>query len=132
MEVVSIPVGLEDLRTQIEQFATAYVLTVSDDGRAHSVAVSVGWKGDELVVPAGRTTSRNAAARPLVSLLWPPTTAEGYSLIVDATFVAGAEIPGGHELTLRPTKAVLHRPAPSGVGSDCKPVFSGERSGERV
>ena len=94
--------------------------------------VSVGWRGDELVVPAGRTTSRNATARPLVALLWPPTTAEGYSLIVDATFVAGAEIPGGHELTLRPTKAVLHRPAPSGVGSDCKPVFSGERSGERV
>jgi hypothetical protein len=129
---MSIAVGLDELRTQIEQFATPYVLTVSDDGRAHSVAVSVGWRGDDLVVPAGRTTSRNATTRPLVALLWPPTTADGYSLIVDATFVAGAEIPGGQELTLRPTKAVLHRAAPSGVGSDCTPVFSAERSGEGV
>ena len=84
------------------------------------------------MVPAGRTTSRNATARPLVALLWPPTTADGYSLIVDASFVTAVEIAGGHELTLRPTKAVLHRPAPSGVGSDCTPVFSAERSGEGV
>jgi hypothetical protein len=132
VEDMSIAVELEELRAQIEQFGTAYVLTVSDDGRAHSVAVSVGWRGDELVVPAGRTTSRNATARPLVALLWPPTTADGYSLIVDATFVAGVEIPGGHELTVHPTKAVLHRPAPSGVGSDCKPVLASERSGERI
>ncbi len=129
---MSIAVGLDELRAQIEHFGTAYVLTVSDDGRAHSVAVSVGWRGDDLVVPAGRTTSRNATARPLVALLWPPTTADAYSLIVDATFVAGAEIEGGQELTLRPTKAVLHRPAPSGVGSDCTPVFSVERSGKGV
>jgi hypothetical protein len=131
---MSIAVGLDELRAQIEQFGTAYVLTVSDDGRAHSVAVSVGWRGDDLVVPAGRTTSRNATARPLVALLWPPTAADadGYSLIVDATFVASAEIEGGHELTLRPTKAVLHRAAPSGVGSDCTPVFSVEHSGKGV
>ena len=129
---MSIAVGLDELREQMAEFGPAYVLTVSDDGRAHSVAVSVEWRGAELVVPAGRTTSRNATARPLVALLWPATTTDGYSLIVDATFVAGAEIPGGHELTLRPTKAVLHRPAPSGVGSDCQPVFSSERSGERV
>src|SRR5215470_12466764 len=107
---MSIAVGLDELRDHMAKFGAAYVLTVSDDGRAHSVAVSVEWRGDELVVPAGRTTSRNATARPLVALLWPPTTTDGYSLIVDATFVAGAEIPGGHELTLRPTKAVLHRP----------------------
>jgi hypothetical protein len=128
---VSIAVGLDELRAQIENFATVYVLTVSDDGRAHSVAVSVGWEGDDLVVPAGRTTSRNATARPLVSLLWPPSPTGGYSLIVDATFVASREIEGGHELRLRPTKAVLHRPAPSGVGSDCTTVFA-VRSGEGV
>jgi hypothetical protein len=33
---------------------------------------------------------------------------------------------------VHPTKAVLHRPAPSGVGSDCKPVLASERSGERI
>ena len=123
---MSIAVGLDELRAQIENFDTAYVLTVSDDGRAHSVAVSVGGAGDDLVVPAGRTSTRNATARPLVALLWPPSPPGGYSLIVDAELVGSAEIEGGHELTLRPTKAVLHRPAPSGVGSDCTTVFSGE------
>jgi hypothetical protein len=125
---VSIAVGLDELRAQTDHFDTAYLLTVSDDGRAHSVAVAVGWAGDDLVVPAGRTSTHNATARPLVSLLWPPSPPAGYSLIVDATFVGSGEVEGGHQLTLRPTKAVLHRPAPSGVGSDCTPVFSSERS----
>ncbi len=70
---VSIAVGLDELRARIEEFTTdAYLLTVSDDDRAHSVAVPVRWDGDALVVPAGRTTRRNARARPLVALLWPP------------------------------------------------------------
>jgi hypothetical protein len=129
---VSIAVGFDELRAQIESFTTAYVLTVSEDGRAHSVAVSVAWAGDDLVVPAGRTTTRNATERPLVALLWPPSTRDGYSLIVDAAFVDSREIEGGHELRLRPTKAVLHRPAPSGVGSDCTTVFSVERSGKGI
>ena len=124
---MSIKVELDELRTQIEAFATdAYLLTVSDDGRAHSVAVSVRWEGDDLVVPAGRTTAANARERHLVALLWPPPERGGYSLIIDADVVRTREIEGGHEVMLRPTKAVLHRPAPSGVGSDCTTVFSGE------
>jgi hypothetical protein len=113
-DAVSIPVALEELRDQIDAFATdAYLLTVRDDGRAHSVAVPVGWKGDELVVPAGTTTAANASARPLVALLWPPPERGGYSLIVDATVMSTAAVDGGHEVTLQPTRAVLHRPAPS-------------------
>jgi hypothetical protein len=121
---VSIAVELDELRAQIVAFATdAYLLTVSEDGRAHSVAVPVRWESDDLVAPAGNTTAANARARPLVALLWPPPERGGYSLIVDATVVATAELDGGHEVTLRPTRAVLHRPAPSGTGSDCAPVL---------
>ena len=119
---MSIAVGLDELRGQIAAFTTdAYLLTVGDDGRAHSVAVPVRWEGDELVVPGGNTTTANAAARPLVALLWPPPERGGYSLIVDATVTGTGEADGGHEVTLRPTRAVLHRPAPSG-GNDCAPV----------
>jgi len=105
---------------------------VSDDGRAHSVAVAPHWDGDELVVPAGKTTARNARARPLVALLWPPVDGPSYSLIVDGTVAGTNEIEGGHEVRVRPTKAVLHRTAPSGIGSDCSTVFAGEVSGERI
>jgi Pyridoxamine 5'-phosphate oxidase len=122
--LVSIAVSLDELRAQMEEFSTdAYLLTVRDDGRAHSVAVPVRWVGDTLVVPAGATTAANAAARPLVALLWPPPERGGYSLIVDADVVATAEVDGGHEVTLRPTRGVLHRPAPSGTGNDCSPLL---------
>jgi hypothetical protein len=119
---VSIAVGLDELRTRIEEFTTdAYLLTVSDDGRSHSVAVPVRWDGDALVVPAGRTTSRNARARPLVALLWPPPERGGFSLIVDADATRVDD--DTEAIWLAPTRAVLHRPAPSGTGSDCEPVL---------
>jgi hypothetical protein len=116
---MSIAVSLDELRHRMEEFTTdAYFLTVRDDGRAHSVAVPVRWEGDDLVVPAGNTTTRNATARPLVALLWPPPERGGYSLIVDATVIATS----AGEVRMQPTNAVLHRPAPDGTGSDCAPV----------
>jgi len=116
---MSIAVGLDELRAKIDEFTTdAYLLTVSDDGRAHSVAVPVRWDGDELVIDAGGTTRRNATVRPLVALLWPPPERGGFSLIVDAT----ATRVDDERVWLEPTRAVLHRPAP-GAGSDCAPVL---------
>jgi hypothetical protein len=114
-------VGLEELRSKIDEFDTdAYLLTVSDDGRAHSVAVSVAWQDDVLVVPGGGTTRRNATARPLVALLWPPAARGDLSLIVDAEV---QRVDDAAELVvLAPTRAVLHRPAPGG-GSDCAPML---------
>jgi len=124
---VSIAVGLDELRRKIDVLGTdPYLLTVGDDGRAHSVAVPVRWSGDEVAVPAGNTTTANAVARPLVALLWPPAARGEFSLIVDATFVRTTETDDAHQLILRPTKAVLHRPAPSGTGNECAPVVSGE------
>ena len=117
---MSIPVGLDELRARIEEFDTdAYLLTVGDDGRAHSVAVTTTWEGDTVVVPGGRTTVANAEARALVALLWPPAERGGYSLIVDANVLRADD----GRVRLQPTRAVLHRPAPSGDGSDCAPVL---------
>ena len=106
---MSIAVALDELPAKIDEYPTdAYLLTVGDDGRAHTVAVVARWVGDELVVPAGNTTARNATARPSVALLWPPAGRGGFSLIVDAD----ARV-DGNQITLRPTKAVLHRPPSS-------------------
>src|SRR5487761_1183620 len=138
---MSVMVPLEELRSELEHRSNAaYLLTVRDDGRPHCVAVTLEWRGDELVMGAGTTSAHNAAARRQVTLLSPPAAGlaprgvgsaddpqPGYSLIVDgevpAPFAPGA---AGGEVTVRPTHAVLHRPAVSPAGGrlhDCVPVL---------
>jgi hypothetical protein len=111
---------LDGLREQTARFGdSAYVITVTDDGKPHAVAVTVGWDDDTLTFGAGRTTTANAAERPDVALLWPPVEPGGYSLIVDGC-AARRQGASGDGLVVRPTRAVLHRPAPAGSpGSDC-------------
>ena len=128
---MSISVELDGLRDAIADTDRApYLLTVADDGRPHSVAVACEWRGDELSIAVGNRTLANARARELVSLLWAPREPGGYSLIVDATVTStrgsGA---GDNDLIVRPTRAVLHRPAaPTGAeagacGADCVPLL---------
>jgi len=130
---MTVPVELARLNEAInEQGTTGYLLTVGPDGRAHSVATELRWDAEVLVAYPGNSTLANAAARPLVALLWPPAAQGGYSLIVDADVVETAGSGSGdNRLVLRPTKAVLHRPAAGEPGevrdgcvSDCVPVYS--------
>ena len=129
---MSQPVSLERLRQEVARHeCPAYLLTVGPDGRPHSVALTPAWSGDELVMAPGNSSVANAEARRLVSLLWPPAEPGGYSLIVDATVTeASAGGRGDNVLSVRPTKAVLHRPAAapdpdgSASGSDCLPLYS--------
>lgn len=122
---MSIPVAIDDLVEATGERGWAYFLSVRDDLRPHVVAVTPTWDADVLTIEVGRGTSRNAAARPMVSLCYPPTEPDGYSLIVDGT----AEVPAEGTVRFSPTGAVLHRPAASGsngsatgCGSDCEPV----------
>jgi hypothetical protein len=126
---MSVPVGIESLRAEVTRFGTApYLLTVAADGRPHSVSVSVAWEGDELVAKCGSRTLANVAARPLVSLLWAPAEAGGYSLIVDGDGAVRGEGDDARAV-IRPTKGVMHRPAagpvPEGApcSDDCKPLL---------
>jgi hypothetical protein len=126
---VSISVALERLRAESRRFGgAAYLLTVSDDGRPHSVSVSVAWEGDALVAKAGRHSLANVATRPLVSLLWAPGEAGGYSLIVDGDgSVSG--VGDDARVVVRPTRGVLHRAAAAplagapGCSADCVPLL---------
>jgi hypothetical protein len=128
---MSIGVELEELRSALETLERPpYLLTVGDDGRAHSVAVAWEWHDDEIDCAVGNRTLANARSRPDVSLLWAPNDAGGYSLIVDATVTATAGTGSGDNVVrVRPTRAVLHRPAPdgavlaSGCGADCVPLL---------
>lgn len=104
----------------------AYLVTVSDRGGPHTVYTTARWEAGMFVAEAGATTSANAAARPMVSLLYPVRAAGDYSLIIDgvATVEPG---PAGSRVRVRPTKAVLHRHGPppdpaSACGADCVPL----------
>jgi hypothetical protein len=126
---MSLPVELEHLREAIAATDRApYLLTVGDDERPHSVAATWDWQGDELALPVGNRTLTNARARGLISLLWPPSEPSGYSLIVDGdvTHTEGTGA-GDNLMRVRPTRAVLHRPAAgpteSPCGADCIPVL---------
>lgn len=109
---MSVPVELTELRDAIaKQAGFAYVMTVSDDQRAHAVALVPELRGNVLVCEGGNTTCRNATARSAISLVWPPRTEGDFSLIVDGEAQVTDNV-----LTVTPTRAVFHRAA------GCAPV----------
>jgi hypothetical protein len=115
---VSIAVEIDRLRDAIADFERApYLLTTSDDGRPHSVAVAVGWAGDEIELQGGRRTAANAREHGLVALVWAPDDPTGYSLIVDGDVTAVSD---DDVVRIRPTRAVLHRPAPPVTGREAR------------
>jgi hypothetical protein len=122
-------VDLNRLAAALGDFPFAYLITVGDDYRAHTVTVEPELREGVLDVGLiGGRTCKNLANRRDVTLLWPPREAGGYSLIVDGR----ADVTKAGEDTIRldvaPTRALLHRNADSptaakGCLHDCV-VFS--------
>ncbi|OBJ06294.1 hypothetical protein A5624_24200 [Mycobacterium sp. 1482292.6] len=122
-------VDLEALADALVDYPYAYLITVDDDYRVHTVTVEPRLDGATLDVGLiGGRTRNNLAQRADVTLLWPPAEPGGYSLIVDGS----AEVTDAGEQTARlavvPTRALLHRDAESadaakGCLHDCV-VFS--------
>lgn len=119
---MSVKVELDRLLEVAEGFGTVpMLLTTDDDGRPRASAVSLTWDGELVRVRAGHRSVANAAARPLVSLLWPAPPGERFALLVDGE-VTGTEPdpvpddvpeggrrakPGGH-VTVRTVTGILH------------------------
>lgn len=123
---MSVKVDLDQLADALADFTFAYLITVGDDYRAHTVAVQpVLADGVFQLASLGNTTRRNVIAHPDVTLVWPPREPGGYTLIVD-----GKGQPADDELKVVPSRAVLHRPAAPGVTTkpgcihDCVPLES--------
>lgn len=111
---MSIPVELHSLAEAIGRYRFAYLLTNREGRAPHVVAVVPLLDAGELRIDGvGRRTRENLLDQPLVSLVWPPETEAGYSLIVD-----GEGTPDGGTLRVRPSRAVLHRPAPRPVPAE--------------
>lgn len=110
---MSIPVPVEELAEAAVRYGpSAFLLTTSDDSRPHAIHISAHIDGAAITCELGRKTAHNAAARPLVSLVWPPIEAGGYSLIVDGEMSVAGGQPEDALGTILVTNAVLHRPAP--------------------
>lgn len=127
-------VDIQALSDALADYPYAYLITVDDGYRVHTVTVEPQLRGAALDVGLiGGRTRNNLGQRADVTLLWPPAEPGGYSLIVDGTAEvteAGAETA---RLTVVPTRALLHRDADSpdaakGCLHDCV-VFSLPPSG---
>ena len=103
---MSIEVPVPELGDALAQYPWGFLVTVRDDGRAQSVGVPTVWADGALHAEVGRSTAANIGARPNVTLAFPGTTGEAYSLIVD-----GDAAVAGDDCVITPTRAVLHRPA---------------------
>lgn len=109
---MSIEVDLDSLADEVERWSFCYLLTVSDDGRPHLLAlrpeVDAGGPAVLRFDAGGGRACRNASARPAISIVFPPVGhSDGMSLVVD-----GEAVVDGSAIEFTPTWAVLHRPAP--------------------
>jgi hypothetical protein len=122
-------VDLKALADALVDYPYAYLITVDDGYRVHTVTVEPRLREATLDVGLiGGRTRNNLDHRSDVTLLFPPAEPGGYSLIVDGSAEvteAGDEIA---RLNVVPTRALLHRDADSpdaakGCLHDCV-VFS--------
>jgi hypothetical protein len=119
---MSVKVEMGELAARIGEFEYAYLVTVSEEGKAHVLSVWPEVAGETVVVEGiGRHTQANAVTHPEVTLAFPPSDPSGFSLLVD-----GAATVDGTTVTITPSKAILHRPAPGAdgrrAGSDCRDI----------
>jgi hypothetical protein len=99
-----------------------YVVTVAADGRAHVAPTTavVAPGGTVVLDDVGRRTRANLAAGSAVTVVWSTGDPADYTVIVD-----GSGSLGDGRCTVRPERAVLHRPSPvehdggEGCAADC-------------
>jgi len=131
-------VDFKRLAAALTDYPFAYLITVDDDYRVHTVTVeptlrdlpeSAEGAGALLDVGLiGGRTRANLAQRRDVTLLWPPPEPGGYSLIVDGHAEISEDGADSVRCGVVPTRALLHREADSpsaakGCLHDCV-VFS--------
>jgi hypothetical protein len=111
-------VDVKRLAAALSDYPFAYLITVGEDYRVHTVTVEPrlreGPEGPNALIDVGLIGGRtrtNLTHRRDVTLLWPPPEPGGYSLIVDGS----AEVSDAGAETVRlgvvPTRALLHRDA---------------------
>jgi hypothetical protein len=102
---MSVLVDLADLPKTLADFERGYLLT-SKDGLVKAVSVrAVPEDGGLRIATPGRGSVANVGANPHLTLVFPPLSNPGMSLLVD-----GVGAVDGEDVLVTPTGAVLHRP----------------------
>jgi hypothetical protein len=105
-------VDFKRLAAALGDYHFAYLLTVDDEYRVHSVTVTPDLaEGAIDIGPIGSRTRQNVESHRAVTLLWPPSTQGGYSLIVDGVAEVADSDDDAARLRVVPTRALLHRNA---------------------
>jgi hypothetical protein len=114
-------VDLKRLAAALTDYPFAYLITVDDGYRVHTVTVEPelrdlpdGADGTGAILDVGLIgghTRKNLAERSEVTLLWPPPEPGGYSLIVDGRAEATDSDSETARFGVVPTRALLHRDA---------------------
>ena len=123
---MSVKVDLNQLTDALTDYTFAYLVTVDNGYKAHTVAVDPVFAGGVINVgPVGGSTRRNVTAHSDVTLVWPPARRGDYTLIVDGK---GQPAEADSPLQIVPSRAVLHRKAAPGAATkpgckdDCVPL----------
>jgi hypothetical protein len=97
-------VALDQLARRVEEFGVhPFLVTTGDDRRPHVVSITAQFDGAHFSFSAGKTSRANIDTAGTLTLLWPAVDGP-YALIVD-----GAGRLDGEDVTVTPTRAVLHR-----------------------
>jgi hypothetical protein len=112
-------VDFKRLAAALNDYRFAYLVTVDDGYRVHTVTVEPELRDRIMDVGLIRgKTRKNVENRSDVTLLWPPREPGGYSLIVDGRAEVADSDDDTVQLAVVPTRALLHRNAdPNTPGS---------------
>jgi hypothetical protein len=109
---VSRPVSFADVRRRVLEFGErANLVTVTPEGLPHVVSAVVRVDGERLVIRVGPRTHTNLAARPSLTLTWPPRGDGEYLLILDGQAEAIGEPDDGgvRPVSIAVGRGILHR-----------------------
>jgi hypothetical protein len=102
---MSVVVELADLPDRLREFDRGYLLT-SQSGLVKVVSVrAVPNSGGLRIAAPGRGSVANVDGNPNVTLVFPPLTDAGLTLLVD-----GIGAVDGDDVLVTPTSAILHKP----------------------
>jgi hypothetical protein len=111
---MSMQVPIEEIPQVAADYGdSAYVLAGASEGPPRITHSMVAFADGQLVVTVGRWAAAAIAANAAVSVLWPATTDQSMSLIVDGRATLGGDDDGNRdgEVRIAPSGAVRHRPA---------------------
>jgi len=107
---MSFKVTIEDIDKRFAEYGnSAFVVTMTEAGKAKIVHSVISLEDDCLICSPGKGTLKNLADSSSVSLIFPPHSDDGFSMIIDGDGQILDSEKGSIKVKI--TGGVLHRPA---------------------